>query len=160
MPDAAWLWSTLKGRFPHGKRGLKSRHCGYRRGWRRSLPPREAWIEIDMAIILSVHPRSLPPREAWIEICHILHGLNKSVWSLPPREAWIEISASSSASAASACRFPHGKRGLKFLVMYSPRSCLRRFPHGKRGLKYCGVAKSDAPMLSLPPREAWIEMRV
>ena len=33
-----------------------------------SLPPREAWIEINICKYLFVFSKSLPPREAWIEI--------------------------------------------------------------------------------------------
>ena len=34
----------------------------------RSLPPREAWIEILCLFDGAVSRRSLPPREAWIEM--------------------------------------------------------------------------------------------
>ena len=33
-----------------------------------------------------------------------------------------------------------------------------RFPHGKRGLKYAGSVHFRLGLVSLPPREAWIEI--
>ena len=56
--------------------------------------------------------------------------------SLPSREAWIEISSSGSSSALNACRFPRGKRGLKYII----------------SAPFLGA------ILSLPSREAWIEI--
>ena len=35
---------------------------------------------------------------------------------------------------------------------------MRRFPHGKRGLKYVRPAQAVPARVSLPPREAWIEI--
>ena len=64
-----------KGRFPRGKRGLKSLSWDYPCWPGQSLPPREAWIEIikdtvgDTALAAS-----LPPREAWIEIVSLLQS--------------------------------------------------------------------------------------
>ena len=55
---------------------------------------------------------SLPPREAWIEM-NVLGVMDVSVVSLPPREAWIEIDATVTLAATLTCRFPRGKRGLK-----------------------------------------------
>ena len=56
---------------------------------------------------------SLPPREAWIEIDRARNLLGKMRASLPPREAWIEIVESSLGQRKEVSRFPHGKRGLK-----------------------------------------------
>ena len=56
--------------------------------------------------------KSLPSREAWIEIgaCVWLASWRRS---LPSREAWIEIAGTAAAAADRAGRFPRGKRGLK-----------------------------------------------
>ena len=78
------------GRFPRGKRGLKFNPPFVAREVAPSLPPREAWIEIENWRIFPIYSRSLPPREAWIEIALVvIVGI-------------IGIS-----------RFPRGKRGLK-----------------------------------------------
>ena len=101
----------------------------------KSLPPREAWIEITVALIASFCIWSLPPREAWIEIIFSF-PIACFGRSLPPREAWIEI----------------------FSVIGYPLSFGRRFPRGKRGLKYRQNGLITLPHKSLPPREAWIEI--
>ena len=60
---------SLWGRFPRGKRGLKYLPCRFGGREQKSLPPREAWIEIDdIQLSLFKGTESLPPREAWIEI--------------------------------------------------------------------------------------------
>ena len=57
-------------------------------------------------------------------------------------------------------RFPRGKRGLKFVINnYYPVPQMGRFPRGKRGLKYVLQSLFHILELSLPPREAWIEIR-
>ena len=78
---------------------------------------------------------SLPPREAWIEI-FLSADYPRRRRSLPPREAWIEILMLISTARVNGCRFPRGKRGLKWLVSVVAVSVL----------------------WSLPPREAWIEI--
>ena len=57
-------------------------------------------------------------------------------------------------------RLPHGRRGLKWLVVLhaSPRSP-RRLPHGRRGLKFgLMIAENTAAKWSPPAWEAWIEI--
>ena len=56
--------------------------------------------------------------------------------SLPSREAWIEISPAMRVMRPVLCRFPRGKRGLKFRVL----------------------PKEAPESWSLPSREAWIEI--
>ena len=78
-----------------------------------SLPSREAWIEIKQGTDYSAYWMSLPSREAWIEITLLIaHCFINS--SLPSREAWIEIAALCPLCVSALCRFPRGKRGLKF----------------------------------------------
>ena len=61
--------------------------------------------------------KSLPSREAWIEITIIPGLLCREGESLPSREAWIEIPAAGKGAAPMRGRFPRGKRGLKFAPM-------------------------------------------
>ena len=136
LPELLFL-PPPQGRFPRGKRGLKSGRSLALWGFLRSLPPREAWIEIRCFLyfsrtLMSLPPReawieiiyrgrspvrasSLPPREAWIEIC-FRHTSYKHGRSLPPREAWIEIKVTLVNSSLLAGRFPRGKRGLKSVL--------------------------------------------
>ena len=58
--------------------------------------------------------------------------------SLSPREAWIEIRGLSTSAETDLCRFPRGKRGLKYIA----------------------IEEVATAMESLPPREAWIEILV
>ena len=64
-------------------------------GWEfhpRSLPSRDAWIEI-LAIWWAVTAHwSLPSRDAWIEIAGGQHD-QPARKSLPSRDAWIEMKA-------------------------------------------------------------------
>ena len=147
------------GRFPRGKRGLKSVPCRLRNLGQRSLPSREAWIEIPGRRVRLPGPAvASPPREVWIEISSSSPAVTSSESRFPPREAWIEITSKTADYEACdvslpsreawieiACsmtwgwntgRFPRGKRGLKLcsLTFSPPYSC--RFPRGKRGLKY------------------------
>ena len=101
--------------------------------------------------------------------------------SLPSREAWIEIFLNHQKIVPPICRFPRGKRGLKFCVflcavpslaslpsreawieMTMPTiitpSTSGRFPRGKRGLKLEEMYDLFEIKRSLPPREAWIEI--
>ena len=80
--------------------------------------------------------------------------------SLPSREAWIEIVFPDSLEMTCPCRFPRGKRGLKY--QYNKRRIEKRsrFPRGKRGLKFILRQKRINRHMSLPSREAWIEMEV
>ena len=55
-------------RFPRGKRGLKLFLILLLILLIRSLPSREAWIEISGPAPPALLVRSLPSREAWIEI--------------------------------------------------------------------------------------------
>ena len=57
---------------------------------------------------------SLPTRGAWIEIL-MSDAQETCLASLPTRGAWIEILAAARPYTASACRSPHGERGLKSL---------------------------------------------
>ena len=56
------------GRFPRGKRGLKSFKLELYVYLHKSLPPREAWIEMTHIGCRGSPDGSLPPREAWIEM--------------------------------------------------------------------------------------------
>jgi len=48
---------------------------------------------------------------------------------------------------------------LKSLTIFIPKGATySRFPQGKRGLKYTESYKGVKPIVSLPAREAWIEM--
>ena len=75
-PREAWIEIKYRklssglmiGRFPRGKRGLKSKLTWHRQVPHVSLPPREAWIEIQIPRAQISRSVSLPPREAWIEI--------------------------------------------------------------------------------------------
>ena len=58
------------------------------------------------------------------------------------------------------CRFPHGKRGLKFIKDVDALVKICRFPHGKRGLKWIYTPLWPPRPPSLPPREAWIEIDI
>ena len=122
-----------------------------------SLPPREAWIEINNRGGVCINRiMSLPPREAWIEIfkqglidyralgcfpcgkrgLKLLLGqqLQQLPPSLPSREAWIEIRPGLSLPVV-LCRFPCGRRGLKYRLARNDSISMGRFPHGRRGLK-------------------------
>ncbi len=59
--------------------------------------------------------RSLPSREAWIEIINT-ESVRRPQLSLPSREAWIEISMLKSFTISAYRRFPRGKRGLKYII--------------------------------------------
>ena len=76
---------------------------------------------------MSLITRSLPPREAWIEITRPL-AVFLSLTSLPPREAWIEIGHHLLAEGRSTGRFPHGKRGLKYPEREALREALVSLP--------------------------------
>ena len=80
--------------------------------------------------------------------------------SLPPREAWIEINPPRRAFCCTESRFPHGKRGLKLPIYHLQTINRGRFPHGKRGLKLAALYGDADAWLSLPPREAWIEITI
>ena len=58
-------------------------------------------------------------------------------------------------------RSPHGERGLKYLW---PRFLVQaypgRSPHGERGLKFIYRNIPGAHDVSLPPRGAWIEIKI
>ena len=101
---------------------------------------------------------SLPSREAWIEICLWPKRSCSALWSLPSREAWIEMIKAMRLLASVKCRFPRGKRGLKLQESYKIRRLKRRFPRGKRGLKFPGHDHKAQIFMSLPSREAWIEI--
>ena len=73
----------------------------------RSLPPREAWIEIIRRMGRDTFSPSLPPREAWIEITG-RGRKNPQPESLPPREAWIEMLPAPSATHVAAVASPTG----------------------------------------------------
>ncbi len=102
----------------------------------RSLSSRRAWIEIrfvDWGDIM--RSESLSSRRAWIEMQSLTRQLSANE-SLSSRRAWIEISASGLKSDESACRSPHGERGLKFNgVIEKVKPTFGRSPHGERGLK-------------------------
>ena len=80
--------------------------------------------------------------------------------SLPSREAWIEIIPEPfPVTAPAQGRFPRGKRGLKYVLdLKYGKGVLGRFPRGKRGLKSPAAAKKTDRTMSLPSREAWIEI--
>ena len=103
-----------------------------------SLPPRGAWIEIDITPQFVYHDfKSLPPRGAWIEI-KVVRMIMAAFKSLPPRGAWIEIIRHDYRGPDGVGRSPRGERGLKsFLSLSSLRFSISR---------------------SLPPRGAWIEI--
>ena len=86
-------------RFPRGKRGLK-------------LPLSDGLQNLC---------RSLPSREAWIEM-GCFAGRCTASWSLPSREAWIEITLQYANTSAQMSRFPRGKRGLKLESAYAAGS--------------------------------------
>ena len=76
----AWIeiWHPAKasqrfGRFPRGKRGLKSPLTTGLATVAKSLPSREAWIEIfTPSSFPAAQTMSLPSREAWIEIMSVV----------------------------------------------------------------------------------------
>ena len=55
-------------RSPHGERGLKSKIRPINPMDSPSLPPRGAWIEMQLILTMFCTCWSLPPRGAWIEI--------------------------------------------------------------------------------------------
>ena len=122
-------------RSPHGERGLKSEYI--RKTIRKLL--------------------SLPAWGAWIEILDA-EGLNAKYESLPAWGAWIEMRLGTLYQNNTACRSPHGERGLKSGPLPPSRSTSGRSPHGERGLKY--VKKTDSYFVpsSLPAWGAWIEI--
>ena len=56
---------------------------------------------------------SLPAWAAWIEIRSSCVSFSIDVLSLPAWAAWIEMIMFVQPRAKSACRCPHGQRGLK-----------------------------------------------
>ena len=128
----------------------------------------------------SSSPTSLPSREAWIEIAGERHEDRYGHWSLPSREAWIEIDwyylvrkewigrfprgkrglkyVYVDGVEQGDSRFPRGKRGLKYQAQYANVLRIGRFPRGKRGLKSKKTSRHSLPFVSLPSREAWIEI--
>ena len=54
-----------------------------------SPPPRGAWIETIVVVVVSVACLSPPPRGAWIETEFVCINSERT-WSPPPRGAWIE----------------------------------------------------------------------
>ena len=61
---------------------------------------------------------------------------------------------------AAAGRSPHGERGLKSIPAEGHGENAGRSPHGERGLKSLPIVPVSAPILSLPPRGAWIEIEL
>ena len=59
--------------------------------------------------------KSLPPREAWIEIEMPSIKATETVQSLPSRKAWIEIEMLAVVRVTTPGRFPRRKRGLKYM---------------------------------------------
>ena len=168
-----------------------------------SPSPRRAWIEIVAFPICFFAAVSRPPhggrglkclslcrvckhfwspspRRAWIEMLR-QEQPKKSLKSPSPRRAWIEIRAVFCFMVVTACRPPHGGRGLKYARLDAKRSSIKsRPPHGGRGLKFdnracplCsrrrpphgGRGLKLRPSRFLPlspsspsPRRAWIEI--
>ena len=79
--------------------------------------------------------------------------------SLPPRGAWIEIIVFLLVILPSLS-LPHGERGLKLLWEPKLHHGSRRSPHGERGLKCHEKTHCKSTHKSLPPRGAWIEIRI
>ena len=127
--------SFLRGRSPHGERGLKFFCISQAAEIPLSLPSRGAWIEIYIRLLFMKFSRgrsphgerglkyryshllvwscaSLPSRGAWIEILAGSYDKD-SRRSLPSRGAWIEIVAARAHKTGIARRSPHGERGLK-----------------------------------------------
>ena len=148
-------YRTLKGRSPHGERGLKSIHIGnpYTAGvslssWRAwiemridvssirlipSLSSWRAWIEIFSRTDLRWTRRSLSSWRAWIEMSRCAAS-SRMPLSLSSWRAWIEIRRQGRCYELD-CRSPHGERGLKS-ARYPAMICkVIRSPHGERGLK-------------------------
>ena len=78
--------------------------------------------------------------------------------SLSSRRAWIEMEMLHGSAEMSACRSPHGERGLKYRQRATLRIRQSRSPHGERGLKLSGEQDGSFGYLSLSSRRAWIEM--
>ena len=57
-------------------------------------------------------------------------------------------------------RSPHGERGLKCWVFSQAEAERGRSPHGERGLKSLCLIFALIVAESLPPRGAWIEIRL
>ena len=80
------------GRFPRGKRGLKYRVWDYKSTSQDSRFPRgKRGLKFAAAYFLPMTVLSLPSREAWIEIINLESRKGRRPLSLPSREAWIEI---------------------------------------------------------------------
>ena len=135
-----------------------------------SLSSWRAWIEIKKGKFFSFTVRSLSSWRAWIEIVRRWHR-SESQWSLSSWRAWIEITRIL-PSMETACRSPHGERGLKsrhqhgilaehqslsswraWIEIPSRAQCIAarssRSPHGERGLKYCGERSARSPVVAL-----------
>ena len=78
--------------------------------------------------------------------------------SHPAWGAWIEIYDFAESVTGTACRTPHGVRGLKWLRAFLKNSLPRRTPHGVRGLKLQGTFRTFGALQSHPAWGAWIEI--
>ena len=127
-------------------------------GGRKSLPSREAWIEITCGeTALNWLTTSLPSREAWIEITW-LPCPSPPFGSLPSREAWIEIETVN-IFGFGRCRFPRGKRGLKYPEAARYLLTGKSLPSREAWIEILESFHAPVGMLkSLPLREAWIEI--
>ena len=130
------LACPMRGRSPHGERGLK----------------------LQMTNVLSDEALSLSSWRAWIEIVLQL-GFAMLLPSLSSWRAWIEISSTPSALLPTLRRSPHGERGLKSrgigLILYD---AFCRSPHGERGLKSRVGPNPTRWHRSLSSWRAWIEI--
>ena len=124
-----------------------------------SLPPREAWIEIRSTVLLMVIILSLPPREAWIEIPLKIRKGSHIKSRFPRGKRGLKLPVTLYTYIGTG-RFPRGKRGLKSPKIDMKPDLLSRFPRGKRGLKLNERKAYASLERSLPPREAWIEIRL
>ncbi len=145
-----------------------------------SLPAREAWIEIDIDYRwdggLNVASRKgsvdwnlsylmllvrllcrFPQGKRGLKLGTLINSY-ANAWSLPAREAWIEIIGYVISLSRSAVASRKGSVDWN----YWWKSCfcvsVRRFPQGKRGLKLWSPCWYEWSCLSLPAREAWIEI--
>ena len=89
---------------------------------------------------------SLPPREAWIEIQKITSFADWVGRRFPRGKRGLKSVLSTQAQWFLVCRFPRGKRGLKSMCHKPSEKSLKcRFPRGKRGLKFQGLHGKDCP---------------
>ena len=102
--------------------------------------------------------KSLPSREAWIEIPSVQKA-DFHRRSLPSREAWIEIHNGDGVIRQKKSRFPRGKRGLKSGAEAYYVGNAMSLPSREAWIEIAWIRITTSARSSLPSREAWIEIR-